>query len=174
MTSYIPLGKNGWFGFDGLYSYGILDSDDSEYVYIIGGKVYFATTLELTTMSARQVILQTDLQPTLDIDPDGSEILAISISPGDQMYYQQLSTGQFIELIPRPNIGYEQLLDVSILQVPLPGGVLVEGTHGPQFQHLPLKPLDTIIVTQLTKLFGFNEFTYETFDMVLESLNGYL
>ena len=154
------LAPNSWPGFQGFYSL-YVDDDLSDFVYIINDVVYDAETLDdvevygnrIEPTSPQEIIDRYELVPPLNIDPNGSQLLAIQMNdePID-LIYQQQSNGRFIELT---NWGEDEdnfqhnINDVKILNVPLPNGIDVNLDSN--FQGIQLTELDTDIVDELLR-----------------------
>lgn len=127
MSELLTIEPNSWPGFRGLFI------KDDLFRYVINDRIHKARNLLLAgrRLSNREImeysldyILDNDEYqqcPSFTIDTSGSEILVLYMGI-NSMLYQQLSNGQFIELLPRQS-QYQEILDVFTIQIPLPGGI---------------------------------------------------
>ena len=95
----ITIAPNSWPGFGGLY-YGRPAPMDIELDldYIINNVFYIAYTLD-EDIEGRNLNNMTLISP-FNVDPNGSQILLIDFL-NTFMFYQRLSNGRFVELLPR-------------------------------------------------------------------------
>ncbi len=151
---------------DNLYSFGVADGLETDYAYIINNNVYHVD-LERGEESVNDIISEGEQVSEFVVDPNGSQIIAISIS-GTIILYQQLSTGQFVELINRPNLSSDQLLNITVLEVPLPNGREINRV----FQRLPLRNVDSSIIRRLEQLMEGQPVTNDIYDQILNVLRS--
>ena len=96
--------------------YSVNDDGIPLYTYLINGNVYYGYNLQ----QDEEVIVSNTPIPSFNVDPNGSQLLAIRLGAVD-MIYQLTSSGRFVELIPRqPNP--ELIRTISALEVPLSNG----------------------------------------------------
>lgn len=170
MSEQLYIGPGSWYGLGGLYSYPY-SSDEGEHTgffYIINGNRYDANDL-----ASDESIGQSNnrLLPGFTIDRNGSQLIAVATS-GGEILYQQQSNGQFIELTPRPNINNQELLNISVLVVPLPNGT----PSGIFFPQLPLRDISNhhLVIYRLERIIRESPLDENTFTRILGALNSNL
>lgn len=172
MDNLLIVSPKSWPEFGGLYFCQYRDGDgESSYSYIVGDVVY--DPYDLCRMigydgeefiRSDEIIQYDQLVPAFTIDLSGSELLVIQ-TRDDLMIYQQLSSGSFIELLPRQD-EYEEIICICKLQVPLPGGKEVNKI----FQRLPLRELNPHIPELLSE-HGILEGEIPDLNKILKVLN---
>ena len=170
----IILASNSWPGFQGFYSL-FVDDHLSDFVYIINNIVYQAETLDKVSVysdlvNPNDITNNYELVPPLNIDPNGSQLLAIQMhdEPID-LIYQQQSNGRFIELTNWGDDDFQHIInDVKILDAPLPNGIELNAT----FERMSLRELNTDIVDELLMRRDRDETI--SLNGILELLNGSL
>jgi hypothetical protein len=155
--------ENSWPGFQGLYS----NNHRGNYFhyYKINDRVYDAKTLARVNVNLRV----TSQYMPFDIDTNGSEILIVVLKEErslETIPYQQLSNGEFKELIPSSpeEQMFGKIHQVYSLKVPLPNGQEINGV----FQSLPLRPLDDAIERLLSRFESQDVYEHQ----ILEFLNS--
>lgn len=147
-----------------LYSYDVRDGIGHS--YIINNTVYDAIDLVREKTSIDEILSDARLLNSFNVDSNGSKIVIISTT-ADDMIYQQLQNGQFVELTDRANFSNDRLLNISILEVPLPNGVEINSW----FQRLPLRDIGGSIIQRLQILLRNRLLNEDDYDEILNILN---
>ena len=120
----LTVTPNMFLGFQGLY-YEFRHPDEVGYYYLIDDVIYNAEDFYLSDIPIDIFLEDTVMFPTFNIDPNGSQIIAIDINFQIGLYQKQ-ANGQFIALLDSPEVyGEEQdgeNLEVKILRVPSSDG----------------------------------------------------
>ena len=138
----IIISYNSWSGFIGLFFL------DGSFNYVIDNRAYNAEDLVRygPLVDVDEILRDWDRVPAFNVDPQGSQVLAIE-SEDEYMIYQQRSNGQFIELTPRLGRSFYRI-NTHILKIPLPNVRVVEGV----FEEFPLRPIDESVLERINEL----------------------